>query len=149
MLKNVRKYFLLTGQQKKLFFEAYLTLGYYRIAILICTFKSLVSELDQNGNSTGVELFNEKKPFALLIGKAITTAANHIPLESACLVQALTAQRMLRKRNIPGMFHLGVSMNSARNDPLEAHAWLICGGEILTGEVWHENYTIISTFSWK
>ena len=149
MLRNVRKYFLLTGQQKKLFVEAYLTLGFYRIAILIRSFKSLVTELNQNEKSTRADFPDEKKQLALLIGDAVTTAANHTPWESACLVQALTAQRMLRKRKIAGMFHLGVTMNSAENDPLAAHAWLVCGGEILTGKAGLEHYTILSTFSWK
>ena len=149
MLRNVRKYFLLTGQQKKLFIEAYLTLGFYRIAILTRSFKSLVSELNQNGKPIRAENPDDKKQIALLIGGAVTTAANHTPWQSACLVQALTAQRMLLKRKIAGSFHLGVTMNSAENDLLAAHAWLVCGGEILTGKAGLERYTILSTFSWK
>jgi len=140
---------LLTGQQKKLFVEACITLGYYRIAILTRSFKSLVTELNQNGKLIRTEFPDEKKQLALIIGGAVTTAANHTPWESACLVQALTAQRMLRKRKIAGRFHLGVTMNSAENDPLMAHAWLVCGDEILTGKAGFENCTILSTFSWK
>ena len=140
---------MLTGQQKKLFVEAYLTLGFYRIAILTRKFKSLVTELHQNGKSTYAEISDEKRQLALLIGDAVTMAAYHTPWESACLVQALTAQRMLRKRKIAGRIHLGVTMNSADNDPLAAHAWLVCGDEILTGMEGLENYTILSTFSWK
>lgn len=149
MLMNVRKYFLLPGEQKKLFVEAYLTLGFYRIAILIRSFKTLVAELDQNDKSTPAEFPDEKKQLALLIGDAVTTAANYTPWKSTCLVQALTAQRMLRKRKIAGRFHLGVTINSADNDPLAAHAWLVCGDEILTGKAGLEYYTILSTFSWK
>ena len=149
MISNSRKFFLLNGLQKKLFIEAYFTLGFYRAAILTRSFKSLVAGLNQNETSEEVELINEKKQLALLIGKAVTTAANHTPWQSACLVQALTAQRMLRKRNIAGKFYLGVTMNSAENDPLAAHAWLICGDEILTGEAGYETYTVLSTLSWK
>ena len=140
---------MLTGQQQKLFVEAYLTLGFYRNAILTRSFKSLVTELNQNGKLIRTEFPDEKKQLALIIGGAVTTAANHTPWESACLVQALTAQRMLRKRKIAGRFHLGVTMNSAENDPLMAHAWLVCGDEILTGKAGFENCTILSTFSWK
>lgn len=149
MLRNVRKYFLLTGQQKKLFVEAYLMLGLYRIAIIIRSFKSLVTGLNYNEKSTHVDISDEKKQLSILIGNAVTTVANHTPWQSTCLVQALTTQRMLRKRKIAGMFHLGVTMNSAENDPLAAHAWLVCGDEILTGKVGIERYTILSTFSWK
>ena len=152
MLRNVRKFLLLTGQQQKLFVEAYLTLGFYRIAILTRSFKSLVSELHQNGKPIHAEFADEKKQLALFIGDAVTTAANYTPWQSACLVQALTAQRMLRKRKIAGRFHLGVTMNSADNnpnDPMAAHAWLVCGDEIITGNAGLENYTILSTFSWK
>ena len=149
MISNSRKFYLLNGQQKKLFIEAYFTLGFFRAAIMARSFKSLVSELNQNEDSAGIELTDEKKQLALLIGKEITAAANHTPWESTCLVQTLTAKRMLGKRNIAGKFHLGVKMNSAESDPLAAHAWLICGGTILTGESGHESYTVISTFSWK
>jgi len=148
-MRNIRKYLLLTGQQQKLFVEAYLTLGFYRNAILTRSFKSLVSELHQNTKPIHAEFPDEKKQLALLIGDAVTKAANHTPWESACLVQALTAQRMLQKRKIAGRFHLGVTINSADNDPLAAHAWLVCGDEILTGRIGLENYTILSTFSWK
>ena len=143
---------MLSGQQQKLFVEAYLTLGFYRIAILTRSFKSLVSELNQNGKPIRAENPDDKKQIALLIGGAVTTAANHTPWQSACLVQALTAQRMLLKRKIAGSFHLGVTMNSADsdpNDPMTAHAWLVCGDEILTGRTGLGNYTILSTFSWK
>ena len=149
MIRNSRKFFSLNRQQKKLFVEAYFTLGFYRAAIRARSFKRLVTELNQNEDSEEVVLTIGKKKLALLIGKAVTSAANHTPWESACLVQALTAQRMLSKRKIPGLFHLGVTMNSAENDPLAAHAWLLCGGAILTGESGYENYTVISTYSWK
>lgn len=149
MLKNLRKFFSLNAQQKYLFIEAYITLSIYKLALATRQFKSLVDECEQMEAAIEEKQLDESGCVkSREIGVVINTAANHTPWESACLVQALTAQRMLRKRKIPGKFHLGAKVNCLEDDPLAAHAWAICGDEILTGKAGHGGYTILSTFSW-
>lgn len=85
---------------------------------------------------------------ALLISKAICRAANNTPWESACLVQSLSAYRMLRRRGIAGIFYLGVMKDANAKDKMKAHAWTEVGEKILTGGAGHEEYTVIAVYSW-
>ena len=88
---------------------------------------------------------------AKMIGYLVAAAANHTPWQSLCLVQVLVTQRLLAKRNIPGQFYLGVRPGCERSDDptgLAAHAWLQCGDAIVNGAAGHEQYTVVSTFSW-
>lgn len=57
-----------------------------------------------------------------------------------CFAQAIAAQRLLKKRNIPSELYLGVNKNDAT---LKAHAWLKCGDIFVTGKKGHESFTSV------
>ncbi len=66
-------------------------------------------------NEIEVTPLNEKEvQLARSIGQAIMRAAAYTPWESACLAQSLTAQKMLQKRGIPGVFYLGATKKTKR-----------------------------------
>jgi hypothetical protein len=65
------------------------------------------------------------------IARAITSAAARVPWRSDCLLQAMAASAMLRKRNLPSHVCIGVRRGPA--GALEAHAWLVTNGGIVTG----------------
>ena len=50
--------------------------------------------------------------------------------ESKCLVRALTAQRLLKKKGIPSTMYLGCKMEEGN---MVAHAWLRVGKLYVTG----------------
>jgi hypothetical protein len=88
---------------------------------------------------------------AVAIGRLVAAAGRVTPWQSFCLTQVLVAQRLLAKRNIPGQFYLGVRRGCERTDDptgLSAHAWLQCGDKIVNGRAGHEQFTVVSTFSW-
>lgn len=149
MLHKITKFSALGSRQKRMFIEAYVTLGVMRAAILSVPFKHLVKSLVQQKHAVSPALDSTQLKLALAIGEAVRTAAGNTPWESACLVQTLTAQRMLSKRGIGGIFHLGAAMDDTAGEKLRAHAWLQCGNRIITGEAGHEQYAVLSTFSWK
>lgn len=60
----------------------------------------------------------------------VTRAAAYVP-RASCLTQALAAQYLLSRHGIASSIRLGVERDSVRR--LNAHAWLICGGYIVTG----------------
>ncbi|MGC9350560.1 MAG: lasso peptide biosynthesis B2 protein [Sulfurovum sp.] len=147
MLYKVKRFFALTGEEKKLFAEAYVTLGLMRAALLLFSFKRLIRSMEQRKNAEKmIPLSDQKQKSATEVGKAITRAAVHTPWESACLVQALTAQRMLQKRGIPGVFYLGAMKE--KEGEMKAHAWSQCGDTIITGEKGHEAFAVLSVFGW-
>jgi len=148
MLKKIQKFIVLDSIQQRLFIEAYVTLGVMRAAILTVSFKRLVTSLTQQKHTVAPTLDDGQLTKAVAIGKAVRSAAANTPWESLCLAQALTAQRMLSKRGIAGVFHLGAMMGSTGEEKLKAHAWLQCDQQIITGEAGHEEYVVLSTFSW-
>lgn len=149
MFEKIAKFFRLPRQRKKLFLEAYLTLGIMRAAILSVAFKRLVRGLRHTGTAAEPKAPTEaQRRLSAEIAKAIRAAANNTPWESACLIQALTAQRMLRRRGIPGVFYLGVMREKDTQEKMKAHAWSKCGDLVLTGEG-YEGFTVLSSFSWE
>ncbi len=146
MLNAAKKFHALPWRMRAYFVQAYFLLGMMRAAILVFSFKRLSRSLKHHAASaTHTPLTDQQQQRALEIGEMVATAARFTPWKSNCLTQALTAQKMLRWRHIPGMFFLGVKKNQKQ---LEAHAWLQCDQHILTGKAGHEVYTVVSSFSW-
>ena len=124
-------------------------LGVMRAAILTVPFKRLTRNLEQQQNHVDINPVHEHEmKIAITIGKLIAGAANNTPWESACLAQSLTAQRMLKRRAIPGVFYLGVRKDENADEKMSAHAWTRCGDTIITGHKGHEDYTVVSVFGW-
>lgn len=146
-----RKFLALDRQRKKLLAQAYLQLGAVRTALLLKPFKKLVSGLDLHREAvSGPELIHAAREEARAIGWAIRSAACFTPWKSTCLVQVLAAQKMLEKRGIAGVFYIGASHNGADkgNPAFQAHAWLKCHDEFITGESGYEQFRVVSSFSW-
>lgn len=149
MFKKIRKFTALSTEEKKLFLEAYVLLGVMRAAILMVSFKRLTHSLEHHIKKKSLpEVSQTQMKTAEKIGKAIRRAASYTPWESACLVQSLTAQKMLRKRGISGVFYLGVRKEEENPGNLNAHAWTRCGDRIITGEKGFQSFTILSEFVW-
>ena len=149
MIQKAKRFFALSPEEKKLFLEAYLMLGFMRAAISTIPFKRLTRTLQHSQDYIHpVTLTAEQLHTAELVGKMITQAANNTPWNSTCLAQALTAQRILIRRDIPGVFYLGAKKNKDTKEKMAAHAWAQCGETIITGERSHEAFTILSVFGW-
>ncbi|NOR56824.1 MAG: lasso peptide biosynthesis B2 protein [Sulfurovum sp.] len=149
MLYKIKKFTKLSFEEKKLFVEAYVTLGVIRTAILTISFKRLTRSLEHLKNRSEVMPLNDKEmKTALSVGQAIIRASAHTPWESACLAQSLTAQKMLQKRGIPGVFYLGAAKDEESKEKMKAHAWSQCGETIITGGGGHEEFTVLSVFGW-
>jgi len=130
--------------------EAYAMLGIMRAAILTISFKHLTRSLEHLPGKEEITSLNTKEMrTAIEVGKAISRAAAYTPWESACLTQSLTAQKMLKKRGIPGVFYLGAAKDEESKEKMKAHAWTRCGDTIITGEAGHEAFTVLSAFKWE
>ncbi len=149
MIQKFKKFLKLSREEKKLFVEAYYTLGKMRAAILILSFKSLTQNLEHVANKKDLVPVDAKEmKTALLVGQAIMRASVYTPWESACLVQSLSAQKMLQKRAIAGVFYLGAMKDEKSKEKMKAHAWSQCGDSIITGDNGYEAYTVLSVFRW-
>ncbi len=149
MINRIKKFRELSSDEKKLFLEAYMTVGIMRAAILRVPFKWLTRSLAHHKNDIEtIPLDDGKTRIALLVGKAISRASAYTFWESTCLAQSFTARRMLQKRGISGVFYLGVAKDLDGTENIKAHSWSQCGDVIITGDGGHRNFTILSVFGW-
>ena len=63
-------------------------------------------------------------------------------------MQVLAAQRMLQDRGIAGVIYLGATIDKKAEENMRAHAWLKCDDQFITGEQGHEDYPVLTRFSW-
>ena len=149
MIQKFKKFTKLSSAEKKLFLEAYVTLGIMRSSILTVSFKRLTRSLEHVAKQKELAKLNEEEmKMAMRVGQAIMRASAYTPWESACLAQSLTAQKMLQKRGIPGVFYLGAMKDEEEKSKMKAHAWSQCGDTIITGAGGHEEFTVLSVFGW-
>jgi hypothetical protein len=149
MIKKFKKFSQLSGEEKKLFLEAYITLGMMRAAILTISFKRLTRSLEHAAKKKALpDLSDEEMKTAQKVGQAIVRASSYTPWESACLAQSLTAQKMLQKRGVSGVFYLGVAKDEESKEKMKAHAWTQCAQSIITGKSGYEAFTVVSIFRW-
>jgi len=122
-------------------------LGVARLLVLSVPFRWLAKSLGQHMRESAQEAASTEVALAMLVGRAVQSAANNTPWQSVCLPQAVTGQWMLKRRNISATLYLGVMKAEHKPEQLAAHAWLRCGSRILTGAAGHRQYTVVSTFS--
>ena len=151
MTTRLQKFLALDPERRRSLLQAWFLLGTTRASIFRKSFSDLVADLTLHREvPEQPALDSESLAAARRIGWAVQAAARYTPWRSACLVQVLAAQKMLQKRGIPGAFFLGAAAkeNPEQHPGLEAHAWLRCSNEFITGETGHRRYTVISCFSW-
>jgi len=151
-MQRLEKFIKMSGQHKFLLARAWVLLGYYRFAILTRSFKRLTQHLEHHRSAIPLRRLSEsQRSEAKAIGSLVASASRRTPWQSLCLVQVLVVQRLLAERNIPGQFFLGVCKDSSGQSidkTLAAHAWLQCDNDIVNGSLGHEQFAVVSTFSW-
>jgi hypothetical protein len=149
---KLRKFITLPPCYRLLLVRAWFLLGWYRAGIVLLSFKRLTASLRRHPLAVlPTALPAELRDKAVTTGYLVAVAARHTPWQSHCLPQVLVTQRLLANSDIPGQFYLGVRRGCPlMSDPagLSAHAWLQCGEDIVNGAAGHEQFTVVSTFSW-
>lgn len=135
--------FMINNRHKKLTLKTYLVTGYYRICILLFPFERLKKML---GIMNEESIQNESMPNykeAKLIQWVVGHVAHNSPWDSKCLVQAWTAQKLLKSKHISSTLYLGVGKDD--EGKMIAHAWLRSGRLYVTGGN-GEGYAIVARF---
>lgn len=81
---------------------------------------------------------------ARAVGWAIAVLSRRWPWAIVCLPQALAAQRLLRRRQVPCVLHLGLARDA--HGRLSAHAWLRCADVDITGGEVAARYAEVAAF---
>jgi len=70
---------------------------------------------------------------------ALAAAQRRIPWTVPCLALAVTANRLLARRGVPSELWLGV--RPAGTSTIDAHAWLVAEGRVITGSAGKPQFT--------
>jgi hypothetical protein len=141
-----RKLQRLDGASVALLLEAAAELLFSWIVIRTQPFRTIAARLGKTGTVAVADCsrFSE----AARIRWAVAAVSRRTPWASTCLMQALSAQRMLRRRGAPATVYLAMLESGKRPDtPLLAHAWVRCGDLVITGQCDESQYRVIATFA--
>ena len=140
--RSVRR---LTGQQCRLLIEAGGLLVVARLGVWLVPFRRLAAHLgDEKAESPSTDI-DQHRATAAQIGWAVRTLGRRLPWMSQCLVQAVAATWMLRRRRIASTLYLGVAKNA--DGQVNAHAWVRSGAQVLTGIEGHQEFKVVTTYA--
>lgn len=116
----------------------------YRVLVL----RSSGKKMQRKFGYEGLESQDEETPEHYKYGRAVGYAVEHVcsrtSWESKCLVRALTAQRLLKRKHIDSTMYLGCRLEE--KGEMVAHAWLRCGRLFVTGGN-GDGYAMVSKFA--
>jgi len=140
MLKKI------TYTEYQLFAEAWMCLAVARLLLIFLPFKKLAPLLGKTVTSETSTVIPSDNTIALQqISIAISRGCRYAFWRTKCFEQALAAKLMLKKRGISSLLYFGVYKNDD-SLKLNAHAWVICKGMIITGSKNLELYKVVSRF---
>ena len=127
------------------YIRAYIYTGIARAYILFVPFNKLKKKMGKVKAESPEEVDIDIIKKAKKVSWIVTTAASHTPWESKCLVQALTAQKLLKRKGISTTIYLGVKKDRKNN--MLAHAWIWCGSYYVTGGYNREGYAVVAKYA--
>ena len=122
--------------------EAYWYAAFFRLCLVFVKPKKLRPYWGEEGRESPQEETNTHYHQAAHVSQVVNRYCDKTVWESKCLVRALTAQKMLSKRNIHTTLYLGCGR---KNGEMVAHAWLRCGAMYVTGGN-GEGYAVVDHF---
>lgn len=132
-MKMIRRMyrFLRYNEHKRLTLEAWILSAYFRFQMLYSDSKKLNQKWGIEGEESPEEATPEDYRYARRVAYAVNQVCEKTRWESKCLVRALTAQYLLKKRKIESTLYLGVGYDE--ENKMCAHAWIRCGQMYVTG----------------
>lgn len=129
--RRITIFLRISWNDKKLLLEVLFLTALTRIIILLIPFNKYQKSLGTYGKETPYRTNTCDYEIIKKVSWAVNTISLHTPWESKCLVQAMTAQIMLKRHSLGSTLYLGLSKDSENN--MVAHAWLRCGQVLVTG----------------
>lgn len=145
IIRKIKSFVKVDFKTKIDFVYAYFYTGIFRMYILFMPFNKLRKKMGKCKEESPEDLENKDYVEAQHISWIIDNASRFTPWESKCLVQALTAQKMLKNKGISSTLYLGVNKNESGE--MIAHAWIRCGKYCVTGGREMKGFSVVAKFS--
>ncbi|WP_025716574.1 lasso peptide biosynthesis B2 protein [Paenibacillus sp. 1-18] len=139
----IQRLLLLAPEVMRLLPEAWLALGWARLRQLR-PFEDYSGQWGLRMEETSWKCNGWQEQSIRHISHAVELASRYTPWHSSCLVQAIAAMTLLRRRKLDCTLYLGTAKNAAGR--LTAHAWVRSGPIYVTGEREMEAFTVVGIF---
>ena len=144
LTRKTKTFFKISNELKIEFLKAFFYTGFYRAFILFVPFNKLRKRMGSHKQESLDKVDNDTYRIARRISSRVMFVSAKTPWESKCLVQALTAQKLLKNQGISTTIYLGVRKEG---NEMKAHAWLRCGEYYVTGGAIRDQYTVVAKFA--
>lgn len=122
--------FLFDNKFKTETLMSYFLSALFRIEILLIKPKYLKKYWGEENRESPEEEEKAIYKYAASVSRIVNRICTKTSWESKCLVRALTAQKLLKRKHIHSTMYLGCKMDEGK---MVAHAWLRCGRMYVTG----------------
>jgi Transglutaminase-like superfamily len=129
-----RRFVLLGRADRRLLIEAASLMAVVWAGLRLIRFRALLRMLDWYTGPPSPRVPESSSGVPVRVGWAIKAVARRFPA-ATCLVQALAADALLRRRGFASRVRIGVRIDRRGERPLEGHAWIECQGAVSIGAV--------------
>ena len=134
--------FIMKNNYKTETLLSYLYSAVFRMQIKFIEPKKLYKNWGERGEESPEEEEKSVYRYAARIARIVDRICTKTTWESKCLVRALTAQKLLKRKKIHSTMYLGCKLEEGK---MVAHAWLRCGQMYVTGGN-GEGYAIVDKY---
>lgn len=144
LARKIKTFICMDNKEKFYIMQTFFYTGFYRAFILFVPFNKLRKRMGAHKQESLDKVDNDTYRIARRISSRVLFVSAKTPWESKCLVQALTAQKLLKNQGISTTIYLGVRKEG---NEMKAHAWLRCGEYYVTGGAIRDQYTVVAKFA--
>ena len=144
LARKTKTFICMSNKEKFYIIQTFFYTGVYRAFILFVPFNKLRKSMGKHKQESPDKIDNDTYRTARTIASRVMFVSAKTPWESKCLVQALTAQKLLKNQGISTTIYLGVRKEG---NEMKAHAWLRCGDYYVTGGTIRDQYTVVAKFA--
>jgi hypothetical protein len=143
MIQSYRRFLALDRTQRGLVIEAagLMLIGWAGLRLF--RFVTVRRVLDRVVALTSASPLSAGEDVVPRVRRAVNAVAARFP-PATCLVQALAAEVMLRRRQVTCNLRFGVRFSETSGDPLEGHAWVECGGSTIDASDGRSAFSVLS-----
>jgi hypothetical protein len=128
------KFASLDRSRRRLVLELALLMVLVRAGLRFVAYPTLCAALDYYARLQTVRHVDAEADVIEQVGWATRAVARRLS-RATCLVQALAAATVLRRRGQACELRIGVRASGKRTVPFEAHAWIECNGLVAIGAI--------------
>ena len=143
MIQACRRFLALDRTQRRLVIEAAGLMVVGWAGLRLVRFVTLRRVLDRVVGLTSASHPSAAEDVVPRVRRAVNAVAARCP-PATCLVQALAADVMLRRRQVPCTLQFGVRFSEGAGDPLEGHAWAESDGSTIDASDGRSAFNVLS-----